>query len=33
VELEAAGRVEPVTVIAIGAGDLMVDAEPYRGRS
>jgi transcription elongation GreA/GreB family factor len=32
VELEAAGRVEPVTVIAIAAG-VVVDAEPSRGRS
>jgi transcription elongation GreA/GreB family factor len=33
VELEAAGRAEPVTVIAIAAGRSSVDAEPSRGRS
>jgi transcription elongation GreA/GreB family factor len=33
VELKAAGRVEAITVIAIAAGELVVDGEPSRGRS
>jgi transcription elongation GreA/GreB family factor len=33
VELEAAGRVEPVTVLAIAAGELVNEAEPSRGHS
>jgi transcription elongation GreA/GreB family factor len=33
VELKAAGRVEAITVIAIAAGELVVDVDPSRGLS